>query len=63
MKITYTVSKEKGGMYYAHAVGFPNVPLFGSFSKSKKAALHTAADAMGLPYKEYMKLRNSSAEK
>lgn len=56
MKLNYTVSKEKGGQWYCHMVGFPNVPVFGSFG-SKKEALHFAADMCGLPYKEYMQLR------
>lgn len=31
MKLGYTVSKEKGGQWYCHQVGFPYVPVFGSF--------------------------------
>lgn len=60
MKLPYTVSKEKGGMWYCHKEGFPNVPVVGSFSKNKKDALHVAADMCGLPYKEYMKLRKGN---
>ena len=56
MKLSYTVSKEKGGQWYAHMVGFPGIPIFGSFG-DKKHALHYAAASMGLPYKEYMQLR------
>ena len=60
MELTYTVSKEKGSnRYYAHKIGFPNIPVMserGTFG-TKKEALHTAADSMGLPYKEYMALR------
>lgn len=60
MELTYTVSKEKGSnRYYAHKVGFPNIPVMserGTFG-TKKYALHIAADSMGLPYKEYMALR------
>ena len=56
MKLGYTVSKEKCGQWYCHQVGFPHIPCFGSFG-DKKHALHFAADACGLPYKEYMKLR------
>ena len=56
MKLTYTVSKEKGGQWYCHMVGYPGIPLFGSFG-TKKHALHCAADSMGLPYKDYMALR------
>lgn len=57
MKLSYVVSKEKGGQYYCHRVGFPYVPVFGSFG-NKKHALKCAADSMGLTLKEYMKLRN-----
>lgn len=60
MKLTYTVSKEKGSnRWYAHKVGFPNIPVMserGTFG-SKKNALHIAADSMVLSYKEYMALR------
>ena len=34
---TYTVSKdEKTGLWYAHKKGFPNIPVWDSFSKTKK---------------------------
>lgn len=60
MKLTYTVSKEKGSnRWYAHKVGFPNIPVMserGTFG-TKKNALHIAADSMALSYKEYMELR------
>lgn len=36
MKLGYTVSKEKGGQWYCHQVGFPYVPVFGSFGDKKK---------------------------
>lgn len=56
MELKYTVSKEKGGQYYVHFVGNPNIPLAGSYGDKKKA-LHFAANAQGITYKEYMKLR------
>lgn len=60
MKLSYTVSKCRGeNKWYAHAIGYDNVPVMserGTFV-DKKTALHIAADCMGLPYKEYMKLR------
>lgn len=60
MKLTYTVSKEKGSnRWYAHQVDFPHIPVMserGTFG-TKKNALHTAADSMGLSYKEYMEIR------
>lgn len=58
MKRTYTVSKdEKSGMWYAHMVGFSYIPVFGSFSKSKRAAQKYAAYMMALPLKEYMQMK------
>jgi len=58
MKRNYTVSKdEKSGMWYAHMVGFSYIPVFGSFSKSKKSAQKHAADMIALSLKEYMKLK------
>ena len=58
MKKTYTVSKdEKLGLWYAHKVGFSWIPVFGSFSKSKRAAQRVAADCMALPLKEYLQLK------
>ena len=50
----YTVSKDKNGYYYAHRIGYPNIPVFGSFSKTKKEVLKTCACAMGLFYDEYI---------
>ena len=56
MKLAYTVSKEKGSSrYYAHEIGCRNSPLDGS-AGDKKRALHAAADAQGVPFKEFMKL-------
>jgi hypothetical protein len=58
MKRTYTVSKdEKSGLWYAHQVDFPRIPVFGSFSKNKRAAQRVAAACMGLPLKEYLQLK------
>ena len=58
MKRTYTVSKdEKSGLWYAHKVGFPWIPVLGSFSKSKREAQRVAADCMWLPLKEYLQLK------
>ena len=58
MKRTYTVSKdEKSSMWYAHKVGYPWIPVFGSCSKSKRAAQRVAADCMALPLKEYLQLK------
>lgn len=63
MKLAYTVSQDrKSGLWYAHMVGFPNIPVMserGTFG-TKKNALHVAADSMGLLYKEYMALRRKA---
>lgn len=56
MKLRYTVSKLKEGDWYAHMVGYPGIPVWGSFG-NKNFALHRAAESMGLPYEEYMALR------
>ena len=55
--IGYTVS-QKDGMWYAHKCGYPYIPVFGSFSKSKREALGWAAASMGLTYAEYIKARS-----
>lgn len=54
--IGYTVS-QKDGMWYAHMCGYSYIPVFGSFSESKREAMEWAAASMGLPYKEYMEVR------
>lgn len=41
----YVVSFDpKAGMWYVHLEGFPYVPVFGSFTKSKRAAQRIARD-------------------
>ena len=58
MKRIYTVSKdEKTGLWYAHKAGFSRIPVFGSFSKSKRAAQKHAANIMGITLKEYLQLK------
>lgn len=58
MKRTYTVSKDdKSGLWYAHRVDFPWIPVLGSFNKNKRVAQHVAADCMALCLKEYMQLK------
>ena len=56
----YTVSQDKNGYWYAHMVGYPNIPYFGSFSKNKRRALQFAADCMCMTYKEYMDYRKKA---
>jgi len=53
----YTVSQDKNGYWYAHKEGYPQAPVFGSFSRSKTAALQVAADNMGMSYRQYMAYR------
>lgn len=52
---TYTVSRDKNGLYYAHKVGFPWIPIWGSFAKSRRGAQKHAAAAMALTLEEYLK--------
>ena len=41
----YVVSKdERSGMWYVHLEGFPYVPVFGSFRKTKSAAQRIARE-------------------
>jgi len=54
---SYTVSKDKNGYWYAHRTGYAYIPIWGSFSKSKRFALTAAANAMGLTYEEYRRIR------
>ena len=59
MNRTYAVSKDdKSSLWYAHMVDFPKIPVFGSFSKNKKAAQKHAANMMGITLKEYYKTKN-----
>lgn len=57
MKRTYVVSKDETGLWYAHMADFPKIPVFGSFSKNKKAAQKHAANMMGISLKEYYKTK------
>lgn len=64
MQITFDVAKEKGSnRYYAFDMENPDMPISGSKPTygTKKDALHNAAENMGIPYKEYMKLRRVAA--
>ena len=63
MKRAYTVSScisDNGKkVWYAHMVGFPNIPVMsgrGTFG-TKRHAMQIAADSMGLSLKEYMGLK------
>ena len=66
MKLAYTVSKEKGGLWYAHANGFQGIPCMidgCSTFGDKRNALNNAAIMMGLTYKDYMQLRGREKPK
>lgn len=55
---TYTVSQHKeSGLWYAHKAGFDWIPLFGSFCETRRKAQKHAANIMGFPLKEYLKLK------
>lgn len=60
---SYTISKEENGLWYAHRVGFSNIPCMIDSRRtfgSKKNALHNAAMMMCLPYDEYIALRKKN---
>lgn len=66
MTLNYTVSKEKGGQWYAHEVGFPGIPCMIDGRRTfgdKKNALHNAAMMQGVLYKDYMELRRKEGTK
>lgn len=48
----YTISQDKGGAWYAHMVGYPWIPVFGSFGSRQKAT-QCAADNMALTLEQY----------
>lgn len=63
MRKAYTVSSttnsEGKEVWYAHRVGYPNIPVMserGTFG-TKRNAMKIAADSMGLPLKEYMDIK------
>ena len=58
MRLSYEVSKEKGGRYYVHPFGVPSDPVKGSFGDKKKA-IKTAARLCGMTAKEYMAERKA----
>lgn len=50
--MNYTVSKDsKSGMWYAHAKGYPYLPVAGSFSEKKSEAMEYAKMYNLLPNK------------
>ena len=53
----YTVSKDKNGYWYAHQVGYSNIPVWGSFSRNRKHAMEYAAGSMAMTYREFIEYR------
>lgn len=58
----YTVSFDGkwSQKWYAHKVGYPNIPVFDSFG-TKKYALTVAGNLMGMTYEQYMEWRKKNA--
>jgi hypothetical protein len=54
----YTVSQD-GAAWYAHKVGFPYIPVMGSFG-DKTHAERCAADMMGLTMRDWRKTRKAA---
>lgn len=52
----YSISKQKGGQYFAHSEGHPEQPIKGSFGEKKHAAKF-AAKLMGISVKEFLSKR------
>lgn len=60
----YTASKTKDGEYwYAHRVGYPNIPVLGSFCKTRKGAYQHCANLMAMFLDQYMDVRKRHPEK
>lgn len=60
----YTVSQDKEtGLWYAHRTGFDWIPVFGSFSNTRRQAQKHAADMMGLFLKDYLQLKEAPRKK
>lgn len=61
MRLSYTVSQDTNTkLWYVHRLGLSYIPVMaeeGTFFKTKRKALHVAANYQGLPYNEYMMLR------
>ena len=49
----YDVSQDKAGYWYAHPVGYPHIPCFGTFTQDRKKAVQYAADWSGLTLEQY----------
>lgn len=60
MRRGYTVSyDDKSERWYAHMVGFPTIPVWGSFG-TKRHALQWAGWSMGMNYSDYMEWRKKN---
>ena len=54
----YDVSQDKNGYWYAHPVGYPAFPCFGTFTQDKRKAVKYAADWSGLTIEQYRAAKN-----
>jgi len=60
MRRTHAVSCDGNGLWYAHKVGFPHIPLAGSFSRRRADAEKLAAAMQAIPVQEWRKLRDQA---
>ena len=47
MRFYVVAQDKKSGMYYIHTKGYPNIPVFGSFTENKAEARKMAATYSG----------------
>lgn len=58
MNRRYTVTKDPAcGLWYAHRASTPNIPIFGSFRKTKRAAQRVAANYMAFTLADYLAMK------
>ena len=54
MRFSHTISQDKdSGLYYVHMVGYPYIPAFGTFSKTKREAEKHLVNYIGMTWKDY----------
>ena len=54
--IYFTASKQKGGVWFVHPVGYPDYPEPDSYGDKKKV-FHIAARMNRMTYKDFVKAR------
>lgn len=59
----YDVSQDKNGWWYAHPVGYPSFPCFGTFTQDKRKAVQYAADWSGLTLEQYKDVKRRNVKK